>query len=215
MNVEQLHKIDAAMVAGVAKDGDTVWLSLISEAGCELARFDTKAQSVASRVAMAKTSGMAFDGESLWGVTPDGIQRFDPRTMAVTRTLPRPPVEGFLSGLAIDGEALWLGSYHQKKLFKLDPETGEVLKTLATDRFVTGVAWAGDELWHAVDASEDETQPTELRRIDPATGRVLEAHAVDYAVSGMSSDGEGLWCGDCSTGALRKVSRGAGRGRQA
>ena len=44
------------------------------------------------------------------------------------------------------------------------------LRTIESNRFVTGVTWVDGELWHGT----WEAEQSELRRIDPRTGEVLE-----------------------------------------
>lgn len=62
-----------------------------------------------------------------------------------------------------------------------------MLRTIETDRFVTGVTWVDDELWHGT----WENDESDVRRIDPATGEVLERLDMPpgMAVSGLESDG--------------------------
>jgi hypothetical protein len=61
------------------------------------------------------------------------------------------------------------GQYRDRKIHQIDPQTGAVLRTIETNRFVTGVAWINGEFWHRT--WEDEE--CDLRRIDPRTGEVL------------------------------------------
>jgi streptogramin lyase len=93
-------------------------------------------------------------------------------------------------------------------VLKIDPRTGAVLKTIASDRFVTGVTWTDGELWHGT----WEGDASDLRRVDPDTGRVLERIEMPAGArcSGVEADDQGrLWCGDGATGKLRAVRRGS------
>lgn len=209
VNTERTFKMDAETVAGVTFDGETVWASLFTGDQGSLARIDRKSGKVLSRVPTASVSGLAWDGKNLWGCSREGILCLDPETLQIVRTLPRPNVPGFLSGLAFDGEALWAGDYNGKKLLKIDRETGAVLKTVASDRFVTGITWANDQLWHATSTDEGMAEEkAELRCIDPDSGEILENHPLPYVISGLEFDGVNFWCGDCNTGSLRSVTRG-------
>ena len=62
------------------------------------------------------------------------------------------------------------GSYRERKIHQIDPETGAILRTIESNRFVTGVTWVDGELWHGTWEGDE----SELRRIDPQTGEVLE-----------------------------------------
>jgi len=71
---------------------------------------------------------------------------------------------------------------------------------------VTGVTWAGKELWHGT--WEDEQ--SDLRRIDPLLGEVLELIEMPegVTVSGLESNGgELLFCGGGNSGKVRVVRK--------
>src|SRR5690606_17608183 len=52
------------------------------------------------------------------------------------------------SGLAWADGSLWVGAYRNRKIHQVDPASGAVLRTIDSDRFVTGVTWVDGELWH-------------------------------------------------------------------
>jgi glutamine cyclotransferase len=88
----------------------------------------------------------------------------------------------------------------------VDPETGKVLRSIESNRFVTGVTWVDGELWHGT----WENDESELRHIDPATGAVkgsVEMPAGVY-VSGLESDGKDrFYCGGGKSAKVRAVRR--------
>ena len=96
----------------------------------------------------------------------------------------------------------------------MDPQTGEVLRTIESKRFVTGVTWVDDELWHGT----WEADKSDLRCIDPLTGAVLETLEMPpgLSVTGLESDGaDRFFCGGGSSGkirAVRRPKRTSGRG---
>ena len=65
-----------------------------------------------------------------------------------------------VGGLAWAEGALWVGDYRGCRIHQVDPETGAILKTIASDRFVTGVTWVDGELWHGTWEGDE----SELRR---------------------------------------------------
>ncbi|HZD06378.1 MAG TPA: hypothetical protein VE173_15815, partial [Longimicrobiales bacterium] len=94
----------------------------------------------------------------------------------------------------------------ERKIHQVDPETGAVLRTIASDRFVTGVTWIGEELWHGTWEGDE----SDLRRIDPRTGEVLETIDMPpgVGVSGLESDGrDRFFCGGGNSGIVRAVRR--------
>jgi glutamine cyclotransferase len=99
-----------------------------------------------------------------------------------------------------------MGQYRNRKIHQIDPDTGAVLRTIESNRFVTGVTWVDGELWHAT-LEEDES---DLRRVDPQTGKVLETLDMPSGVkvSGLESDGgDRFFCGGESSGKVRAVRR--------
>jgi glutamine cyclotransferase len=123
----------------------------------------------------------------------------------VLATIPAPG-KGGDSGLAWAEGLLWVGQYRDRKIHAVDPNTGEIRKTIECDRFVTGVSWVEGELWHGT----WENDESELRRVEPATGEVLERLAMPKGtgVSGLESDGrDTFFCGGGKGGKVRAVRR--------
>jgi streptogramin lyase len=73
--------------------------------------------------------------------------KIDPVTGRVLATIPAPGGGGD-SGLAWAEGTLWVGEYRERKIHQIDPETGAILRTITSDRFVTGVSWVDGTLWH-------------------------------------------------------------------
>jgi len=122
----------------------------------------------------------------------------------VLNTIPAPGGAG--SGLTWAEGTLWMGQYRNRKIHQIDPDTGAVLRTIESNRFVTGVTWVDGDLWHAT----LEADQSELRRINPRTGAVLESLDMPPGVriSGLESDGgDRFFCGGESSGKVRAVRR--------
>ena len=116
------------------------------------------------------------------------------------------PGGGRDSGLAWAEGTLWVGQYRDRKIHQIDPETGAILRTIESNRFVTGVTWVDGELWHGTWEGDE----SDLRRIDPRTGEVLEQldMPAGVGVSGLESDGrDQFFCGGGKSGKVRAVRR--------
>lgn len=50
---------------------------------------------------------------------------------------------------------LWVGQYPERRIHQVDPESGEILRTIESNRFVTGVTWVDGELWHGTWEGEE------------------------------------------------------------
>src|SRR5262245_46150725 len=144
-------------------------------------------------------AGLAFDGRHLWQVCDDArIHQIERASGKTLRSIPL-PAGCHASGLAWAAGFLWLGDYRGRAIHKLDPADGKVLRTIRSDRLVTGVTWAGAELWHATyPESEDAVEPGELRQIDAETGAVKRRVHLPAGtrISGTEFDGKDrIWLG--------------------
>src|SRR5882757_7144809 len=172
-----------------------------------------------------RIGGVSFDGQHVWfasgdkinaldpasgkilrsiQLAEDRIQKINPQTGRVVTTIPAPGGGG--SGLTWAEGTLWMGRHRERKIIQLDPETGAVLRTIESNRFVTGVTWVDGELWHGT----WENDESELRHVDPKTGEVLQRLEMPPGVnvSGLESDGgDQFFCGGGSSGKLRAVRR--------
>lgn len=187
-------------VHGVSYDGANIWIAT----GNRLNAIDPESGKTVRALDVPAHAGTAFDGQHLFQISEDRIQKVDPKSGRVVASIPTP--EGGASGMAWAEGALWVGQHRNRKIHQVDPQTGAILRTIESNRFVTGVTWAGDELWHGTwDADESE-----LRRIDPQSGRVLQRIDMPpgIAVSGLEFNGsDTFYCGGGNSGKLRAVRR--------
>ena len=191
----------ADKVGGVSYDGQQVWFA----SGDKLNAFDPASGKPVRSLDVAAHAGTAYDGQHLYQIAEDRILKLDPHTGKVLATIPAPG-GGRDSGLAWAEGTLWVGEYRARKIHQIDPETGAILRTIESNRFVTGVTWVDGELWHATWEGDEST----LRHIDPDTGEVLEQLDMppDANVSGLESDGaDQFFCGGGNTGKVRAVRR--------
>jgi glutamine cyclotransferase len=192
---------EAEQVHGVTFDGRHVWFA----SGEKLNALDPEGGQVARSIAVPAHAGTAFDGRHLFQIGEDRIRKIDPATGRVLATIPA-PAGGGDSGMAWAEGSLWVGDYRGRRIHQVDPETGTILRSIASDRMVTGVTWVDGELWHGTWEGED----SELRRIDPETGAVEQRLAMPEGtgVSGLESDGKDrFFCGGGRSGKVRAVRR--------
>ena len=187
-------------VHGLTFDGRQVWFAT----GDHLNALDPESGRTGRTIPVPAHAGTAFDGQHLYQLAENRIQKIDPQSGRVLATIPAP--EGSNSGLTWAEGTLWIGQYRDRKIHQLDPETGATLRTIETNRFVTGVTWVDGELWHGTWEGDE----SDLRRIDPQTGEVLEKLDMPpgMAISGLESDGhDRFFCGGGRSGKLRVVRR--------
>lgn len=187
-------------VHGVTHDGRQVWFA----SGDRLNALDPSNGRTLRTIAVPAHAGTAFDGRHLFQIAEDRIQRIDPDTGAVLGTIPTPDGNGG-SGLAWAEGSLWVGQYRNRKIHQVDPDSGAVLRTIECNRFVTGVTWVEDELWHGTWVDDE----SELRHVDPQTGAVLDVIAMPEGtfVSGLGAEADRFYCGGGKSGLIRSVRR--------
>jgi glutamine cyclotransferase len=188
-------------VGGVTYDGRNVWFA----SGDKLNALDPASGTIERSIDVAAHAGTAFDGKHLYQLADDRIQKIDAKTGRVLSTIPAPGGGGD-SGLAWAEGVLWVGHYRSRKIHEIDPETGKILRTIESNRFVTGVTWVDGELWHGTWEGDE----ADVRRIDPATGEVIEKLDMPKGVgaSGLESDGgDRFYCGGGKTGKVRAIRR--------
>jgi glutamine cyclotransferase len=187
-------------VHGVTFDGQHIWFA----SGDKLNALDPASGRTVRSIDVTARAGTAFDGQHLFQIAGDHIQKIDPRTGRVLATIPTPG--GGCSGLAWAEGMLWVGQYRNRKIHQVNPETGAILRTIESNRFVTGVTWVDGELWHGTWEGDE----SDLRRIDPRTGEVLERLDMPpgVSVSGLESNGaDQFFCGGGNSGKVRAVRR--------
>ncbi len=187
-------------VHGVSYDGQNVWIA----AGEKLHALDPETGKTGRALPVSAHAGTAFDGRHLYQIAEGRIQKLDPETGKVLGTIPAPG-NGGDSGLAWAEGFLWVGEYRARKIHQIDAATGRILRTLESNRFVTGVTWVDGQLWHGTWEGEE----SELRHVDPASGAVLESVTMPAGtmVSGLEAGGDRFFCGGGPSGKVRAVRR--------
>jgi streptogramin lyase len=189
-----------ADVHGVTFDGRDAWI-----AGGDRLQAIAPDGTPGRSLAVRASAGTAFDGRHLYQVADGTIQKIDPETGDVISVVPAPPSTDY-AGLTWAEGALWIAEYQGRCIHKLDPDTGRVLRTVRSDRLVTGVTFADSDLWHgATDGARGE-----IRRLDPDSGEVLDSLALPdgASITGLEYDGaRHFYAGGGRSGRLRVFRR--------
>jgi hypothetical protein len=88
---------------------------------------------------VTRAHGVTFDGSQVWLATGETLQG------RVVAKIPAPG-KGNDSGLTWAVGTLWVGQYRDRKIHQIEPATGKILRTIESNRFVTGVTWVDGEL---------------------------------------------------------------------
>ena len=154
----------ADQVHGVTYDGRSVWAAV----GAKLVAFDPGSGKPTRTLDRAGDAGTAFDGKYLYQIAEARIDKIDPSNGNVVASIPAPG-HGRDSGLAWGEGSLWVGQYRDRKIHKIDPETGAVLRTIESNRFVTGVSFVDGELWHGTWEGDETRSAASTRRAAPCS----------------------------------------------
>ncbi len=191
----------ADTIHGVTHDGRSVWVAT----GPRLIAFDPESGQPTRTLDRASDAGTAYDGAHLYQIAEARIDKIDPATGDVVASIPAPG-QGSDSGLAWAEGSLWVGQYRDRKIHQIDPKSGAILRTIESNRFVTGVTWVDGELWHGTWEGDE----SDIRRIDPQSGAVLarRERPRGTVVSGLESDGADLfYAGGGASGKVRAERR--------
>ncbi len=191
----------ADKINGVTHDGHRVWAAT----GAALVAFDPANGEPDRSLACECHAGTAFDGRHLYQIVESRIDKIDPASGKVLASIPAPG-HGGDSGMAWAEGSLWVGEYRSRKIHQINPETGALIRSIESNRFVTGVTWVDGELWHGTWEGDE----SEIRRIDPSSGATIERLAMPggTGVSGLESDGADIfYAGGGSSGKVRAVRR--------
>lgn len=191
----------ADQIHGVTFDGERVWAAT----GARLIAFDPDSGVLTGALERSCDAGTAFDGTYLYQIAEQRIDKIDPSDNSVVASIPAPG-QGNDSGLTWAEGSLWVGQYRDRKIHQIDPATGAIIRSIESNRHVTGVTWVDHELWHGTWEGDE----SDIRRIDPESGAVLERLEMPpgVGVSGLEFDGADIfYCGGGASGKVRAVLR--------
>ena len=126
-------------------DGQHVWFA----SGDKLNAFDPASGKTVRSIDVAAHAGTAFDGQHLFQIAEDRIQKIDPKTGRRACAPSRRPAAAATRGSPGPKARSGSGQYRRPE----DPsdrsaKPGAILRTIESNRFVTGVTWVDGELWH-------------------------------------------------------------------
>jgi|SRR5208283_217209 len=185
---------DVDAVHGVSFDGQLVWFA----SGDRLNALDPESGQIVGTVDVAAHAGTAFDGTHLFQIAEAVIRKIDPRTGEVLGTIPAPG-NGGDSGLAWADGTLWVGQHRDRKIHQVDPDTGAVLRTIESDRFVMvspgSTASSGTALGRTRRAMSGASIPRRERcssaskcRPEPVSRDLNRIGATDFSVAAETAE---------------------------
>ncbi len=147
--------------------------------------------------------GVTYDGRHFWQHSEGRLQKVDPRTGFVLKSIA--PGLGEIAGLAGLGDDLLVLHAGGRALARVETLNATSLANAAVDEAfppLRGLAWAAGELWSSAGGA--------LCRVDHASARALARFALPAGVEAidLTADAEGrLWTVDGVTRQVRAVAR--------
>lgn len=108
------------------------------------------------------------EGDKVWVTSDEALVVIDPATNE-TRSLPVPVPDGSWSGLSFAGGDIWIGNYREGVLFRVDPETGEILAEVEVGPEAVSITAVPGAIWVRTQGGVT----WEAQRIDTATNEVV------------------------------------------
>jgi len=197
---------------GLMWDGKLLWATDCSTTRID--KVDPASGDVVSSIEVAGVNSdeMTWDGTSLWasdhtatempnmGAPPPRLYRVSASSLEILAVLEAPGQSKYPMGLGWDGNALWSVDTWDKRIYELNPTTGEVLRSIPSPASGScGMTWDGACLW-LTDASTNGL----VYHIDPASGEVLRSFdgpgGNGHQSTGIAWDGQHLWVHDEAKG---------------
>ncbi|WP_161605868.1 PKD domain-containing protein [Halococcus thailandensis] len=194
----------------LAWDGDSIWYSNRNTE--TIYQVDPTSGEITQSIGTGLDSptGIEATNNGLWVVTDsynekNYIHKLNPNTGEEISKIPAPGSSR--GGLAYDGQNLWTIAEGESGtgIYKIDPQSGEVVKSLETRRVspTSGLAWGKGFLW--VSGSEY------IAQIDPSTpsGEPVQEFESPYFVpTGVAWDGGYLWETETANNTITRVNVG-------
>ena len=139
------------------------------------------------------TIAVATDGTTVWAAGDGVILKIDAATNSVER-LPAPTQSGDTTMVSAD-DGLWVTRWAGSHLYRLDPQTGEVLLSVDIPAAVK-IAILGDDLWVGLENAH------EMTLVDRKTG--VLGPSVDAGAYGTAGLGD-LWFASDGTTTIKRV----------
>jgi streptogramin lyase len=210
---EIASRIDVAASApyNLWTGADSVWT--IDDDSGEVIRVSPETEEVVARVTVGDgPADMVFSGTSAWVVNHRDrkLLRIDTKTNKA-KVLTTLRGTGAPERLALLGGSLWVTG-RGTGLLEVNPDTGEVLKTVDLDVSGIDVVSAADALWVPTRSADVDPSgfPTasDLKRVS-ADGTVESiAPTEPFDVHGLVADDTSLWLADTTDGVLYKLPLG-------
>ena len=188
----------------IAAGAGSVW---VTDGSATLVRADPRTGAVTRTRTGRPLDGVALGAGAVWAISSRsaGVLRIDPRSAAVTDTIPiarTSDAAPFPVGIAVAADAVWVLNRNTASVTRIDPRTRGVEATIpiGVDRVPNEIAAVDGSAWVA---NEDGT----LSRIG-TDATAATSHWVGESLRQVAIDGDRVWVG--TTALDQQMPGGAG-----
>jgi len=188
----------------------SAWVA--GDQGADVVRIDPETNAVVAHIPVGDgPADLAFDGSDVYVINhrERTLFRIDvhDNTSRLVATIPGDAPER----MVFVGGHLWITG-RGTDLLEVDPQSGDVVRTVEIGAGGIDVVASGDTLWVPSRNSEVDARgfPTmeALRRVDARSGTVTSLSAsAPIDVHGLVADDQGVWLADNTHGVLYRVAR--------
>ena len=219
LQIESIYDSPGTGPVGLAWNGRYLWNTDYAKG--KIFRIDPETGEYdIELVCPGNLSGLTWDGRSLWQSLHDGgtLRRINPETNDFDQTI-MVWEHGWLSGLAWDGANLWANSQQHGKIFCLDCESGETIRTIQSQSVGGGMTYKDGSLWlsiaHPMQFNETYNhfewagdQQFALLEIDADTGTEKQRIEMKFLAMGLAWTDTHLWLAHSGEAKLYKATIG-------
>lgn len=186
---------------GIACDGKYLWV--VDGERETIVKFEATQQVVEKELPspVSKPMGIGWDGVALWVSNGEEIIKVSPQDGTTIKRFFTPPYErgGRRTeeiGVTWDGVALWVSDRNTDKIYRVYPETGDVIDILqAPSKFPVGIAFIKDKLYVMEQSDNtlyylDMKELPQVIKVEPIERSVVYTHEVENYGPGEVIDGK-------------------------
>lgn len=157
---------------------------------------------------------LAWDGKYLWRSKHAGtgdLIKIYPETCEIITSFEHLGITRVTQdrGLAFDGKSLWINDFTQKKVFEINPKTGEVLSSFEIPEMgsgSSGIAWDGEYLY-LVDWLKRDRPGAPLYKVDRKGNLIDTINLEKEGGASITFDGENFWVSPSCGNRIRKYDK--------
>ena len=150
----------------------------------------------------AARCGLAATGSSAWVATniPPGLARLDyDRASARSSVVKAIPLAHAPSAIAVGAGSVWAVDGEQDVVRRIDPDSGQVLRTIRAGNAPVAVAVGEGAVWVANDGDDS------VSRIDPRTSTVTKAISVGDQPAAVATGSGSVWVANSGDGSVSRI----------